>query len=104
MRKFEKKINQLNLVKGKLSKGLNANIKDFEMLEQSLVGLQAELREAKASLMATVHQRNSLNKKLQTLMLDKINTVDIKAVTSVPINTNLELINPEQYREKKNQR
>lgn len=48
MRKFEKKINQLNLVKGKLSKGLNANIKDFEMLEQSLVGLQAELREAKA--------------------------------------------------------
>jgi hypothetical protein len=63
-----------------------------------------ELREAKASLMATVHQRNSLNKKLQTLMLDKINTVDIKAVTSVPINTNLELINPEQYREKKNQR
>ena len=63
-----------------------------------------ELREAKASLMATVHQRNSLNKKLQTLMLDKINTVDIGAVTSVPINTNLELINPEQYREKKNQR
>ena len=63
-----------------------------------------ELREAKASLMATVHQRNSLNKKLQTLMLDKINTVDIKAVTSVPINTNLELINPEQYRQKKNQR
>jgi hypothetical protein len=63
-----------------------------------------ELREAKASLMATVHQRNSLNKRLQTLMLDKINTVDIKAVTSVPINTNLELINPEQYREKKNQR
>lgn len=48
MRKFEKKINQLNLVKGKLSKGLNANIKDFEMLEQSLIGLQAELREAKA--------------------------------------------------------
>ena len=48
MRKFEKKINQLNLVKGKLSKGLNANIKDFEMLEQSLMGLQAELREAKA--------------------------------------------------------
>jgi len=48
MRKFEKKINELNLVKGSLSKGLNKNIKDFEMLEQSLVGLQAELREAKA--------------------------------------------------------
>jgi len=48
MRKFEKKINELNLVKGSLSKGLNKNIKDFEMLEQSLVGLHAELREAKA--------------------------------------------------------
>ena len=48
MRKFEKKINELNLVKGKLSKALNSNIKDFEMLEQSLVGLHAELREAEA--------------------------------------------------------
>lgn len=63
-----------------------------------------ELRDAKASLMATVHQRNSLNKRLQTLMLDKMNTVDIGAVTSVPINTSIDLINPEQYREKKNQR
>jgi hypothetical protein len=66
--------------------------------------LLEELRETKSSLMATLQQRNSLNKKLQTLLLDKMNTVDIKAVTSVPINTNLELINPEQYREKKNQR
>lgn len=48
MRKFEKKINELNLVKGKLSKALNSNIKDFEMLEQSIVGLHAELREAEA--------------------------------------------------------
>ena len=48
MRKFEKKINELNLVKGKLSKALNSNIKDFEMLEQSLVGLHAELRGAEA--------------------------------------------------------
>ena len=66
--------------------------------------LLEELRETKSSLMATLQQRNSLNKKLQTLLFDKMNTVDIKAVTSVPINTNLELINPEQYREKKNQR
>jgi hypothetical protein len=48
MRKFERKINELNLVKGKLSKSLNSNIKDFEMLEQSLIGLNAELREAEA--------------------------------------------------------
>ena len=45
---MKKKINELNLVKGKLSKALNSNIKDFEMLEQSLVGLHAELREAEA--------------------------------------------------------
>jgi cell division protein FtsN len=48
MRKFEKKINELNLEKGKLSKTLNQNIKDFEVLEQSLVGLRAELRHAEA--------------------------------------------------------
>ena len=48
MRKFEKKINELILVKAKLSKALNSNIKDFEMLEQSLVGLHAELRGAEA--------------------------------------------------------
>lgn len=49
MRKFEKKINELNLEKGKLSKTLNQNIKDFEVLEQSLSGLRAELRQAEAS-------------------------------------------------------
>ena len=49
MRKFEKKINELNLEKGKLSKTLNQNIKDFEVLEQSLKGLRAELRQAEAS-------------------------------------------------------
>lgn len=49
MRKFEKKINELNLEKGKLSKALNQNIKDFEILEQSLSGLRAELRQAEAS-------------------------------------------------------
>jgi hypothetical protein len=66
--------------------------------------LLEELREAKSSLMATVQQRNSLNARLQNIMNDKVNTIDINNVTSVPISTNIELINPEQYREKKNQR
>jgi hypothetical protein len=66
--------------------------------------LLEELKEAKASLMATVHQRNSLNAKLQTLVSEKINTIDAHAVKTQVVNTNLELINPEQYREKKNQR
>jgi hypothetical protein len=66
--------------------------------------LLEELREAKSSLMATVHQRNSLNARLQNLMSDRINTIDVSAIKTEIVNTNLELINPEQYREKKNQR
>jgi hypothetical protein len=37
-------------------------------------------------------------------MLDRVNTIDVSAIKTEIINTNLELINPEQYREKKNQR
>ena len=66
--------------------------------------LLEELREAKSSLLATLQQRNSLNARLQNIMHDRVNTIDVSAIQSVPINTNLELINPEQYREKKNQR
>jgi len=63
--------------------------------------LLEKLKECKSAVLATVQQRNSLNAKLQNMILDKVNTIDIQ---SVPINTSLELINPEQYREKKNQR
>jgi flagellar biosynthesis/type III secretory pathway chaperone len=66
--------------------------------------LLEELREAKSSLMATLQQRNSLNARLQNIMHDKVNTIDVSAIKTEIINTNLELINPEQYREKKNQR
>ena len=62
-----------------------------------------QLKEAKAALVATVQQRNSLNAKLQTMLNDKLNTIDISAVKTEII-TNAELVNPEQYREKKNQR
>ncbi len=66
--------------------------------------LLEDLREAKASLAATVHQRNSLHARLQTIMSDRINTVDLSQIKTEVINTNIDLINPEQYREKKNQR
>lgn len=66
--------------------------------------LLEDLREAKASLAATVHQRNSLNARLQNMMSDRLNTIDVSAIKTEVINTNIELINPEQYREKKNQR
>ena len=63
--------------------------------------LLEDLREAKASLAATVHQRNSLNARLQNLMNDRINTIDVSSIKAEVINTNIELMNPEQYREKK---
>ena len=66
--------------------------------------LLEELREAKSSLLATLQQRNSLNTRLQNIMHDRVNTIDVSAIKTEIINTNLELINPEQYREKKNQR
>jgi flagellar biosynthesis/type III secretory pathway chaperone len=66
--------------------------------------LLEDLREAKSSLLATLQQRNSLNARLQNLMSDRVNTVDITNIKTQVINTSLDLINPEQYREKKNQR
>jgi hypothetical protein len=66
--------------------------------------LLEDLREAKASLAATVHQRNSLNARLQNIMSDRINTIDVSQIKTTVVNTSLDLINPEQYREKKNQR
>ena len=62
-----------------------------------------QLKEAKSMLAATVQQRNSLNAKLQTMMSDKLNTIDISSVKT-EIVTTMDLINPEQYREKANQR
>lgn len=73
-------------------------------LEQTNGQLLAQLQEAKAMLAATVQQRNSLNKRLESLLLQKANTIDITQASTETIHTSLELINPEQYREKANQR
>ncbi len=58
--------------------------------------LLEDLREAKAALAATVHQRNSLHARLQTLMSDKINTIDVSQIKTEII-TNMDLVNPEQW-------
>jgi hypothetical protein len=58
--------------------------------------LLEQLREAKAMLVATVQQRNSLNARLQQLVHDKINTVDISSIQT-EIVTNVDLQNPEMY-------
>ena len=59
--------------------------------------LLEQLKECKAAVLATVQQRNSLNMKLQAMIADKANTIDIKAIQSVPMNTSLDLINPEHW-------
>jgi len=89
----------------------NLTKEDFMAMAQYVAHTEAinnklleDLREAKSSLLATLQQRNSLNARLQNIMHDKVNTIDVSAIKTEIINTNLELINPEQYREKKNQR
>jgi len=67
-------------------------------LEQTNGQLLAQLQEAKAMLTATVQQRNSLNLRLQTLLNEKANTIDIQAIKTEVVNTNIELTNPEMYR------
>lgn len=46
MRKFEKKINELGLEKGKLSKSLNEFVRNFELAEDELKGLRIDLKQA----------------------------------------------------------
>lgn len=70
-------------------------------MENQNAQLIEQLREAKAMLTATVQQRNSLNLRLQTLLNEKANTVDISSIKTEVVNSNLELMNPEQYRIKK---
>lgn len=59
--------------------------------------LLEQLREAKAMLTATVQQRNSLNARLQAMVMEKATTIDVSAIKS-EIVTNVDLTNPEMYR------
>ena len=55
-----------------------------------------QLREAKAAVLATVQQRNSLHAKLQNLISEKINTIDVSAIQT-EIVSNVDFTNPEQW-------
>ena len=61
--------------------------------------IMEELKASKAYLSATIHQRNSAQMKLQSVLENRINTIDI---TNVPVQ-NAEftmvgdLVNPEQW-------
>ena len=58
--------------------------------------LVEQLRESKAAVLATVQQRNSLNAKLQHLVMEKANTIDVSAIKT-EIVSNMDFINPEMY-------
>ena len=64
-------------------------------LEKELGKLIEESRELKSNLLAVIHQRNSLHKKLEMMKQDSL-FQNISVVESV-ILTNEDLVNPEQY-------
>ena len=64
-------------------------------LEKEMNKLIEESRELKSNLLAIIHQRNSLHKKLEMMKQDSL-FQNISVVESV-ILTNEDLINPEQY-------
>lgn len=81
----------------------NLNKEDFlEMakwchhLESENRVLVEQLRESKAAVLAIVQQRNSLNAKLQNLVMERANTIDVSAIKS-EIVTNVDFVNPEMY-------
>ena len=73
-------------------------------LEQDNAKLLEELKDAKAYLAATLQQRASAEGKLRSLLEQRVQqTIPITKAVVTNL-SNIELINPEQYREKKNQR
>jgi hypothetical protein len=67
--------------------------------------LLEDLREAKSYLSATIQQRNSAEAKLRNVLDMRMNTVPLTTeVIKTEIVSAIDLMNPEQYREKKNQR
>jgi hypothetical protein len=67
--------------------------------------LLEELRQAKSYLSATIQQRNSAEAKLRNVLEMRMNTMPVTTETiKTEIVSAIDLMNPEQYREKKNQR
>jgi primosomal protein N'' len=73
---------------------------DFMQMAQYIQHLEEQLEAAKATGIAVVGQRNILQKKYDQLLFMMRNNVTEKPVNTV-IDTDYDLVNPEQYREKK---
>jgi hypothetical protein len=90
----------------------NLTKEDFMQMAEYVAHVEAvnaklleELREAKSYLSATIQQRNSAEAKLRNVLDMRMNTVPLTTeVIKTEIVSAIDLMNPEQYREKKNQR
>lgn len=66
-------------------------------LESENAKMLEELKASKAYLSATLQQRNSAQNKLQALLHQRNNVIDIKEVKKETIVLNPQLVNPEQW-------
>jgi hypothetical protein len=90
----------------------NLTKEDFMQMAEYVAHVEAvnaklleDLREAKSYLSATIQQRNSAEAKLRNVLDMRMNTVPLTTeVIKTEIVSAIDLMNPEQYREKKNQR
>jgi hypothetical protein len=90
----------------------NLTKEDFMQMAEYVAHVEAvnaklleDLRQAKSYLSATIQQRNSAEAKLRNVLDMRMNTVPLTTeVIKTEIVSAIDLMNPEQYREKKNQR
>ena len=78
----------------------NLTKEDFLEMARYIQHLEEQLEGAKATGIAVLGQRNILQKKYDQLVFMIKNNVTEKPVNTV-LDTDFDLINPEQYREKK---
>jgi hypothetical protein len=78
----------------------NLTQQDFIEMAQYVSYLEAELENVKANAFAIVAQRDNAMKKLQELQ-HIIQLSKQGVTTKVQVSSNVDLVNPEQYKEKK---
>ena len=78
----------------------NLTKEDFMEMARYIQHLEEQLEGAKATGIAVLGQRNILQKKYDQLVFMIKNNVTEKPVNTV-LDTDFDLVNPEQYREKK---
>ena len=78
----------------------NLTKEDFLEMARYIQHLEEQLEGAKTTGIAVLGQRNILQKKYDQLLFMMRNNVTEKVVNTI-IDTEFDLVNPEQYREKK---